>query len=221
MSRIWTYGERLKDEVNAEGENFRKYVMELIVALGNPGPDYENTRHNIAWSLLSVIIKNACMSEPHESGMFSGNVCVGNLFGKEVRFLFPTTFMNNSGVAVKKALDCEPLSSLIVIHDEVDLPFGTIRIAEGRGAGGHNGVKSIISEIGSKDFVRIRIGVAKKNIFGIVKRPQGDKLGDFVLGELSKKEQEQLPELVKKVTRAIELMYTKDVKVAMTEINSK
>lgn len=194
--------------------------MELIVALGNPGQEYEHTRHNVAWIIQSGIIKNACTSEPHPSGMFSGNVCVGNLYGHEVRFLFPTTFMNNSGVAVKKALDCEPLSTLVVVHDEVDLPFGTIRISEGRGAGGHNGVKSIIDHIGSKDFVRIRIGVAKKNIFGIVKRPQGDKLGDFVLQEFSKKEQEQLPEIGKKVLRAIELMYTKGVKLAMTEVNA-
>ncbi len=152
--------------------------------------------------------------------MFSGDVCVGNLYGKEVRFLFPTSFMNNSGVAVKKALDCEPLSTLIVIHDEVDLPFGTIRISEGRGAGGHNGVKSIIEHIGSKNFVRIRIGIAKTNIFGMVKRPKGDKLGDFVLAEFTKKEHEQLTLIGKKVLRAIELIYTKDTKLAMTEINA-
>lgn len=194
--------------------------MELIVALGNPGEEYAETRHNVAWIILDAIIKNACTSDPHASGMFSGKVCVGNLYGKEVRFLFPTTFMNNSGVAVKKALEYEPLSSLIVIQDEVDLPFGSIRIVEGRGPGGHNGVKSIIEQIGSKDFVRIRIGVARKNIFGIVMRPKGDKLADFVLGEFSKKEKEELPEIGKKVMRAIELMYTKDIKAAMTEINA-
>ncbi len=195
--------------------------MELIVGLGNPGKEYESTRHNVAWIVLRDVMKNACMSEPHESGMFSGNVCVGNLHGKEVRILFPTTFMNNSGSSVKKALDCEPLSSLIVVHDDVDLPFGAVRIAEGRGAGGHNGVKSIIESIGSKNFVRIRIGIAKKNIFGITKRPTGDSLSDFVLGTFGKKEQELLPEVVKKVMRAIELIYTKDVRVAMTIVNAE
>lgn len=195
--------------------------MELLVALGNPGEEYANTRHNIAWLIVRELVKNACVSEPHASLMFSGDVCVGNLHGKEVRFLFPTTFMNNSGVAVKKALECEPLSSLVVVHDEVDLPFGTVRIAEGRGAGGHNGVKSIIEQVDSKEFIRIRIGVAKKNIFGIVKRPKGGKLSDFVLGELSKKERDMLPELVKKVTYALELIYTKGVKAAMTEVNAQ
>ncbi len=194
--------------------------MELIVALGNPGKEYENTRHNVAWIIMNGIVKGACLPEPHTSSTFSGYVSVGNLHGREVRILFPTTYMNNSGSAVKKAIDCEPGATLIVVQDEVDLPFGTIRVTEGRGAGGHNGVKSIIDAVGSKDFIRIRIGVAKKNIFGVVKRPKGEKLGDFVLAEFSKKEQEMLPEIGKKVMRAIELMYTKDVKVAMNEINS-
>ncbi len=194
--------------------------MELIVALGNPGKEYENTRHNVAWIVMNAIIKGACLPLPHTSSTFSGYVSVGNLHGKEVRILFPTTFMNNSGSAVKKAIDCEPTAKLIVIQDEVDLPFGTIRIAEGRGAGGHNGVKSIIDSIGTQDFIRIRIGVAQRNLFGIVRRPTGDKLSKFVLGAFTKKEQEALPEIEKKVVRAIELIFTRDVKVAMNEVNS-
>lgn len=194
--------------------------MELIVALGNPGKEYEDTRHNVAWIIMNGIVKGACLPEPHTSATFSGYVSVGNLHGKEVRILFPTTFMNNSGSAVKKAIDCEPSAKLIVIHDEVDLPFGTVRIAEGRGAGGHNGVKSIIESIGTQEFIRIRIGVAHRNIFGMVRRPTGDALSRFVLGAFSRKEQEELPEIGKKVMRAIELIYTKDVKVAMNEVNS-
>lgn len=195
-------------------------VMELIVGLGNPGEEYARTRHNVAWIVLRDIVSRACASEPHASGAFSGDVCVGNLHGKEIRFLFPTTFMNHSGVAVKKALECEPNAQLVVMHDDVDLPFGSIRIAEGRGPGGHNGVKSIIDSIGSPDFVRIRIGIAQKNLFGMVRRPTGDRLSKFVLGEFTKKEQEELPLIGKKVLRALELMYTKDVKAAMTEANA-
>jgi len=194
--------------------------MELIVALGNPGKEYENTRHNVAWIIMNGIVKGACLPEPHTSATFSGYVSVGNLYSREVRILFPTTFMNNSGSAVKKAIECEPGAKLIVIHDEVDLPFGTVRIAEGRGAGGHNGVRSIIESIGTQEFVRIRIGVAHRNIFGMVRRPTGDALSKFVLGTFSKKEQEELLEIGKKVMRAIELIYTKDVKVAMNEANS-
>ena len=194
--------------------------MELLVALGNPGKEYEHTRHNVAWIVLRELIRAANLPEPHDSAAFSGEVSVGNLHGREVRLLFPTTFMNNSGNAVKKALDCEPLGTLIVIHDEIDLPFGTIRLVQDRGAGGHNGVKSIIESIGSSDFVRIRIGIGKKNIFGIMRRPKGDALSKFVLAEFSKKEKEALKEIGKKVLRAIELMYTKGMQKAMQEINS-
>jgi PTH1 family peptidyl-tRNA hydrolase len=194
--------------------------MELLVGLGNPGDEYKNTRHNIGWIVLYDFIEQAHFPHPHTSSVFSGEVSVGSMNGREVRVLFPTTMMNNSGKAVKKALECDIAEHVIVVHDEVDLPFGTIRIAESRGAGGHNGVKSIIESIGSSDFIRIRIGVAKKNIFGIVRRPVGDKLPDFVLSEFSLKEQKQLPEIQKKVARALELIYTKGVKDAMTTVNA-
>lgn len=195
--------------------------MELLVGLGNPGDEYKNTRHNIGWMVLRDFIQQAQFPRPHASSVFSGEVTVGNMHGKEVRVLFPTTFMNNSGTAVKKALECDTGEHLIVVHDDVDLPFGAIRISESRGAGGHNGVKSIIESIGSSDFIRIRIGIAKKNIFGIMRRPVGDKLSDFVLGELSSKEQDQLSEIQKKVARALELIYAKGVKDAMQELNGE
>jgi PTH1 family peptidyl-tRNA hydrolase len=195
--------------------------MELIVALGNPGEEYKQTRHNVAWIVMDTLITEAQFPEPHASGAFSGRVCVGNLHGKEVRILYPSTFMNHSGSAVKKAIDCEPDGTLIVIHDEVDLPFGTVRVAYGRGAGGHNGVQSIIDAIGSKDFVRIRVGVARKSIFGMVRRPTGEALSKFVLSEFEKKEQEHLGEVSKKVMRAIALIYTKDIRLAMTEVNAR
>ncbi len=195
--------------------------MELLVGLGNPGKEYEHTRHNVAWIILRNFITHAGLPTPHTSGVFSGEVSVGNIHGKEVRILFPTVFMNNSGTSVKKALDCDTAEHLIVVHDEVDLPFGTIRIAESRGAGGHNGVKSVIESLGSPDFIRIRIGIARRNIFGIMRRPVGDKLSGFVLGELSSKEHEQLPEIQKKVARALELIYTKGVKEAMQELNGE
>ena len=128
--------------------------------------------------------------------------------------------MNNSGSAVKKALDCEPQAKLIVVHDEVDLPSWHYPYLEGRGPGGHNGVKSIIESIGSTDFIRIRIGIAQKNIFGIVQATKGDKLSNFVLGEFGVKEKKMLEDVETRVLRAIELMYTKDVKLAMNEINA-
>jgi PTH1 family peptidyl-tRNA hydrolase len=192
--------------------------MWTIVGLGNPGKEYENTRHNIAWLIMNAFIDDKNLPSPHDSSAFSSRVSEGGLFGEDVRIIFPTTFMNNSGTAVKKALT-GGIETLIVVHDEIDLPFGTIRIGVGRGAGGHNGVKSIIQTLGSPEFIRIRVGVGKKNIFGILRRPKGDALSKFVLDELSKKEVLGLSDIEKKVERALELILTKGVQTAMNEVN--
>lgn len=194
--------------------------MELLVGLGNPGKEYEHTRHNVAWIVLRSLMAHASFPDPHNSSACSGEVSDGTLYGKEVRVLFPTTFMNNSGTAVKKTLGSETSTHLVVVHDEIDLPFGTVRVVVSRGAGGHNGVKSIIEHLGSPDFVRIRIGIGKKNIFGIVRRPTGEQLSNFVLGEFGKSEAAQLPDIEQKVARALELIYTKGVQEAMGEVNA-
>lgn len=193
--------------------------MWTIVGLGNPGKEYERTRHNIAWIVLRDLINTKNLPSPHESSVLSSHVSEGTLGGQEIRIMLPTTFMNNSGSAVKKGLS-GGLENLIVVHDEVDLPFGTVRVGVGRGAGGHNGVKSVIATFNSSEFIRIRIGVGKKNIFGIMRRPKGDALSDFVLGELTKKEENGLTDITEKVGRAIELTVGNGVAAAMQEINA-
>ncbi len=193
--------------------------MWTIVGLGNPGKEYERTRHNIGWLVLSDIIQKKNLPSLHESGSLSSYVSEGTLEGVDVRIMLPTTFMNNSGSAVKKGLT-DGVETLIVVHDEIDLPYGTIRIGNTRGAGGHNGVKSVIQTLGSSAFTRIRIGIGKKNIFGIMRRPNGDALSDFVLAELTKKEEAGLEEISEKVGKALELILAKGIPHAMQEINS-
>jgi peptidyl-tRNA hydrolase, PTH1 family len=194
--------------------------MWTIVGLGNPGKEYEHTRHNIAWLVLRSSVNAFSLPSFHESKSHSAFISEGSINGKDVRIVLPTTFMNNSGGAVKKAL-AGTLAHLVVLHDDIDLPFGVVKVGVGRGAGGHNGVKSIIQSLGSMDFIRVRIGIGKKNIFGIMHRPKGDALSNFVLGELTTKEEKGLPDVEKKVCEALKLILERGVETAMQEVNSK
>ncbi len=194
--------------------------MFTIVGLGNPGAEYETTRHNVGWIVLEEIIKEHSLPSLTKSSAYSGLISEGMLYGKEIGILFPTTFMNNSGTAVSKYVkERGSLDTLIVVHDEIDLPFGDVRIAYDRGSGGHNGIKSITDALGSKQFVRIRIGIAQKSFFGGVKRPKGDRLADYVLANFKGAELKELHEIGKKVERALELTITRGREFAMGEIN--
>ena len=134
--------------------------MYYIVALGNPGAEYEYTRHNIGWLVLDTLREQNHFSSLVASGKYSGRVADGKMANTAVQALYPDTFMNNSGVAVRKLLPSIDTSTLIVLHDEVALPLGELKVSIGRGDGGHNGIKSIIKELGTNEFIRIRIGVA-------------------------------------------------------------
>lgn len=196
--------------------------MYIIVGLGNPGNEYESTRHNIGRIILSNIASHHSLPSFTKSSAYSGLLSEGVLHTNEVGILFPTTFMNNSGTSVTKYLkDKGALEMLTVMHDDIDLVFGEVKISYDRGHGGHNGVKSIIGAVGDKKFIRIRIGIAQKGFFGGIKRPVGDKLVDFVLSKFKSGEMKQLPEITKKVDRALELILTKGHQSAMQEINGK
>jgi PTH1 family peptidyl-tRNA hydrolase len=129
--------------------------------------------------------------------------------------------MNNSGSAVAKLVPKDKIADLVVLHDEIDLPFGEIKISKGRGGGGNNGVSSIIQKLGSKDFVRIRIGIAPTSFWtGKVKRPAGGgSLERFVLKPFTPREQKQLPEVFRKVDAALQTVVEKGVEEAMNQWN--
>jgi PTH1 family peptidyl-tRNA hydrolase len=143
------------------------------------------------------------------------------LSGETITVLYPETYMNNSGVAVQKLVPKEHIARLIVVHDDIDLPFGEVKVAQGRGAGGNNGVQSVIQKLNSKDFVRVRIGIAPTSFWtGKVKRPAGGgPLERFVLQEFSKQEQKQLPEVLQTVQQALETVVGEGVAVAMNQYN--
>ena len=189
----------------------------IIVALGNPGKEYENTRHNIGFAVLHAFGEKYKILGKEEKKLSSwcgkGNIEIEKE-SREVVLAWPTTFMNNSGDAVIKLLNwfkIEP-KDLIVVHDEVSLNLGKIRINFNSGAGGHHGVESIIQMLGGQqEFTRLRIGIGPD--------PGGDVRADYVLKKFLKEEEI----LVKKVTElsmsALETIITKDVNEAMNKFN--
>lgn len=188
--------------------------MYLIVGLGNPGQEYEETRHNAGFLALD------CLAKRHKIS-FNLNKCQslagrGKVSGKDVLLVKPLTYMNRSGIAVKCFVfehEIEP-DKIIVIYDDIDLPFGKIRIREKGGSGGHRGVDSIIKELGASEFVRIRIGIG---------RPPAGKVDvvEYVLSPFLPKEKEEFEVTLEEVADAVETILEKGVNAAMSRFNSK
>lgn len=195
--------------------------MVYIVGLGNPGKEYEGTRHNVGWMSLDEIRKEVGFGEPVRSSKFSGNIVEGVLGNDEAVLLYPDTFMNNSGSAVKKLVPKDKENELIVIYDDVDVPVGEVKISFGKGDGGHNGIKSIIAELGSKEFTRIRIGIAPKSFWtGKLHRPRaGAAMTRHVLGKFSSREKKDLESVFSTVVKMLQTIREEGVDKAMNTYN--
>lgn len=195
--------------------------MKYIVPLGNPGSKYEATRHNVGWMAMDHIINNHNWPELIADKAVSGGSTQGSMGDESVVILYPDTYMNNSGSAVVKLVPKDKVEDLVVLHDEVDLPFGQIKISKGRGGGGNNGVSSIIQKLGSKEFVRIRIGIAPTSFWtGKIKRPAGGgPLERFVLKPFTPSERKQLPDIFSKVDAALQLVVKEGAETAMNQYN--
>ncbi len=173
--------------------------MKIIIGLGNPGKKYLFTRHNIGFAMLEFLrdewLQAEGFSNWSDNSKFQSRLCEGNLNGQKIILAKPTTFMNNSGEAVSALMNfykIEP-QDLIVIHDEVDLPFGNYKIQNDKSDAGHNGIKSIIEKINSQNFTRVRIGVGKED-----KAKQGDT-ARYVLNNFGFLEKFKLKELKLKI----------------------
>ena len=157
----------------------RSIDLKVIVGLGNPGPKYTETRHNAGfWFIEEVARKYSATFRPDKK--FHGEVAKISLEGKEIWLLKPDTFMNRSGLAVQSLLSFYRFTAeqLLVAHDEIDLPPGTAKLKTGGGHGGHNGLRDIISQLGTKDFHRLRIGVGHPG--------SKDQVVDYVLHNASR-----------------------------------
>ena len=164
--------------------------MKIIIGLGNPGKQYENTRHNVGFMVLDELRKAWGFPEFRIDKKFDAETSAGSVLGKKTMLVKPQTFMNLSGTSVRKALDFYKTTpaSLFVVQDELDLPLGKHKIATDSSAAGHNGIKNIIEHVGTQTFSRLRIGIATDKQDASCLRDAHD----FVLDRFSKEEQEIL-----------------------------
>jgi PTH1 family peptidyl-tRNA hydrolase len=185
--------------------------VKLIAGLGNPGIKYQLSRHNIGFLVLEALAeKQGIEIRQKKLGSFLGK---GTLSGTTVIMAKPQTFMNLSGEAVKKLLGYFKidLSDLIVIHDDLDLPFESIRIKEGGGHGGHKGLISIIDSLGSSDFIRIRLGIGK---------PERKEMVDgYVLEHFTNDQMKVLPDILARVCDAVVEVISSGTQPAMNQFN--
>jgi len=196
--------------------------MMLIVGLGNPGKEYEKTRHNCGRIILENIAKANDFSLWRDDMKLKSLRSKGEILNDEkVEFLLPNTFMNNSGFAVAPLIDSlKKLKNLIVVYDDMDIPIGSLKISFNRSSGGHNGLESIIKKVKSREFIRIRIGVSPHTPTGKIRKPSGEAaVLKFLLGPLKEDELKELKKLSKKVEEIISMIASEGKDKAMTIYN--
>jgi PTH1 family peptidyl-tRNA hydrolase len=184
----------------------------LVVGLGNIGAEYANTRHNMGFMVLDAWAQASNIS--FESGRY-GSTATISFKGRKFFLLKPSTYMNLSGKAVRYWMNelKIPVENIIVISDDLNIPFGTLRLRKNGSAGGHNGLTNITELIGTQEYARIRVGIG--NDFG-----KGQQVG-FVLGELSKEEKVQMDEICKRVIDGVKAWATIGADRAMNTVNTK
>jgi len=184
--------------------------MILIVGLGNPGKEYKNTRHNVGFIILDDILKDINWEKSSKGKLLYYR-------DSDIEYIKPQTFMNESGLSVSYVQKKHELNSenIIVIHDDIDLPFSQIKISYDRGDGGHNGIKSIMNHLKSQSFVRVRVGVSILDENNILRKPD-------VLGTFSKNDLEIIKEKISpSVHEVIQMIITEGKEIAMNKFNIK
>jgi PTH1 family peptidyl-tRNA hydrolase len=187
--------------------------VDVIVGLGNPGREYDGTRHNVGFRVVLGLAREAGIGLHAGRGEFlSGS---GRIAGRAVELALPLTYMNLSGVAVRQLLSAtgaEP-EDLLVVCDDVNLPLGRIRLRRAGSAGGHNGLSSIISQLGTEEFARLRLGVGAA--------PDGKDLVDHVLDTFAEAETQAVEEMIGRAADAVRLLLARGFDAAMQEHNRK
>ncbi|OJT16730.1 aminoacyl-tRNA hydrolase [Archangium sp. Cb G35] len=190
--------------------------MKIICGLGNPGREYERHRHNIGFMVVEALLSRARADLNHEK--FQARVGQGTLGGEKVLFLEPQTYMNLSGRSVAEAARFYKVAveDILVIHDELDLPFGRLQLKAGGGSGGHNGLKSTVSSLGADSFIRLRFGIGK---------PQGpnakERVAGYVLSNFDDGERRELDDLIAQAADASDTWVRDGLATAMNRYNKR
>ncbi|HGI5189838.1 TPA: aminoacyl-tRNA hydrolase [Streptococcus agalactiae] len=188
-------------------------MVKMIVGLGNPGSKYNDTKHNIGFMAIDRIVKNLDANFTEDKN-FKAEIGSDFINGEKIYFIKPTTFMNNSGIAVKALLTYYNISikDMIIIYDDLDMEVGKIRFRQKGSAGGHNGIKSIIAHLGTQEFDRIKVGIG---------RPNGRMtVINHVLGKFDKNDEIMISNTLDKVDNAVKYyLQTNDFQKTMQKYN--
>ena len=189
-------------------EGVQKY---LIVGLGNPGKAYDETRHNIGFQVLRAYAQKKGIAFRQTAG-FAAELGQGQLDGKKTVLLLPLTYMNSSGEAVRLCQQYFEIAheNLLVVCDDIALPFGRLRFKAKGSSGGHNGLKSIEQHLGTSEYPRLRVGIGEK---------MGETLTEHVLGKFTPEEKKCLPEVIERAAQAVEMWLSSGIEVAMRGFN--
>ncbi len=193
--------------------------MKLIVGLGNPGTSYVNNRHNVGFMCISHFAKKQHIPFDHKQSQ--ARIGLGKVAGNQIVVARPQTFMNLSGVSVSLLMKKyhAGLDDLVVIHDDLDLPVGKIRIREGGGSGGHKGVESIISSLGTRDFPRLRIGIGRPTNPPDHEPEAEAEIISYVLSDFTHEEKQIIDATIPRASEAILCILADGLAVAMNRYN--
>lgn len=188
--------------------------IDLIVGLGNPGKQYQDTLHNAGFMFVDEIARQYGAQFRSDS-KFKGDVCKITVSGRDVWLLKPTTFMNRSGQATSALARFYkiPTEHILVAHDELDLPFGTVRLKNAGGHGGHNGLRDIFDHLSSKDFLRLRIGIDHPG--------HKDQVVDYVLAKGSKGDRQLMANAIDDAVAILPLLFAGELEKAMHQLHTK
>ncbi len=211
--------------------------MYIIVGLGNPGEEYKNTRHNVGRMVVESFAKNAekiaekldtkkaakqtGFEEFSFSKKYNAQVSVGEVNGEKVTLILPETFMNKSGKALEALItSVKKAEKLVVVHDDLDLAIGRMKILFNRGSGGHKGIESIVRTIKTEAFARLKVGICPTTPTGKPKKPTGEKLLDFIVGPFKPAEMDEIKSMVKQASESLYVLVNDGREKAMSGFNS-